>query len=157
MKHKQITTCLWFDDQAHDAAKFYTELFKGEIKDINYYTTDTPSEKEVGSILSVNFNILNQDFMGLNGGPEFHFSESVSFVVECDDQAEIDYYWSKLSSVEEAEACGWCKDQFGISWQIIPANLSELLDHQNPLKSEEAMKLLLTMKKIEIEPFLFLK
>lgn len=157
MKHKQITTCLWFDDQAHDAAKFYTDLFQGEIKDINYYTTDTPSEKEVGSILSVNFNILNQDFMGLNGGPEFHFSESVSFVIECDDQTEIDYYWSKLSSVKEAEACGWCKDKFGISWQIIPANLSELLDHQNPLKSEEAMKLLLTMKKIEIEPFLFLK
>ncbi len=154
MKSLNLVTVLWFDDQALDAAKFYTELFpNSELGEINYYSTETPSEKEIGSIITVDFTIMNQRFQALNGGPQFKHSEAVSFVVSCDDQDEIDYYWDKLSYVKKAEACGWCKDQFGISWQIISSDLESRLYNDDETIAKANMDKLLTMKKIDLSQF----
>lgn len=140
-----ITPCLWFDSQAEDAANYYVGVFpNSKINEIVKYTTETPSNKPIGSVLLVNFEINGQPFTALNGGPFFKINEAVSFQVFCKDQAEIDKYWEKLSSVPESEQCGWCKDKFGVSWQIVPENIGDLV------KSEAGMKAMLEMKKIDI-------
>ena len=149
-----LVTELWFDNEALEAAQFYTSIFpNSEMGKIRYYTADTPSNKEIGSIITVDFTIMNQRFQALNGGPEFKHSEAVSFVIECDDQAEIDDYWDKLSKVKEAEACGWCKDQFGISWQIISKDLEDILYSDDEEIAKRNMEKLLTMKKIDLSQF----
>ncbi len=140
-----ITPCLWFDSEAEEAAKFYTSIFpNSKILETVPYLTETPSNKPVGSVLTVDFEINGQHFTGLNGGPFFKFNEAISFQVFCKDQAEIDSYWEKLSAVPESEQCGWCKDKFGVSWQIVPENMGDLV------KTEAGMKALLDMKKIDI-------
>ncbi len=142
---KPITPCLWFENQAEDAANYYISVFpNSKITEIIHTPTDTPSGPK-GSLLLVNFEINGQPFTGLNGGPFFKISEAISFQVFCKDQAEIDSYWEKLSAVPESEQCGWCKDKFGVSWQIIPENIGVLV------KSEAAMKVFLNMHKIDIE------
>ena len=140
-----ITPCLWFDNEAEEAANFYTSIFpNSKITETVPYNTETPSDKPVGSTLLVNFEINSQPFTALNGGSFFKINEAVSFQVYCKDQAEIDSYWEKLSAHPESEQCGWLKDKFGVSWQIVPENIGELV------KTKAAMKVMLDMKKIII-------
>jgi predicted 3-demethylubiquinone-9 3-methyltransferase (glyoxalase superfamily) len=142
---KPITPCLWFDNEAEDAAKFYIEVFpNSKILEIVPYMVETPSNKPIGSVMLVNMEINGQPFTLLNGGSYFKISEAISFQVFCKDQSEIDSYFEKLSAVPESEQCGWVKDKFGVSWQIVPENIEELL------KTEAAMKVFLEMKKIDI-------
>lgn len=143
---KPITPCLWFDNQAEEAANFYVSIFpESKILETVLYNVDTPSDKPIGSVMTVDFEINGQPFTALNGGPYFKMNEAISFQVFCKDQAEIDSYWEKLSAVPESEQCGWVKDKFGMSWQIVPENIGELL------KSEAAMKAMLEMHKIDIQ------
>jgi len=128
---QRITPCLWFDTNAKEAVDYYVSVFpNSKIIDIQFYPTEGLldfQEPMAGKVLVVDFELDGQRFTSLNGGPDFVFSEAISFVIECQDQKEIDYYWEKLSTVPEAEQCGWCKDQFGLSWQVIPANMNELM------------------------------
>lgn len=143
---KNFTTCLWFDSEAEEAANFYVSVFpNSKIIDTTPYVSDTPSSKPKGSVMLVNFEINGQPFVALNGGPFFKINEAVSFQILCRDQEEIEYYWAKLSAVLESEQCGWVKDKFGVSWQILPDNLAELI------KSETGMKAFLGMKKIDVD------
>lgn len=142
---QKITPFLWFDTQAEEAAKFYTSIFNNsKILGVTHYSGDTPSHLPIGSVMTVNFELAGQQFSALNGGPFFKFNESISFMVRCKDQAEIDYFWDKLNADPAGGQCGWCKDKFGVSWQIVPKNLAELI------KSEKALQALLKMKKIKI-------
>jgi predicted 3-demethylubiquinone-9 3-methyltransferase (glyoxalase superfamily) len=153
MKAK-ITPCLWFDGQAEDAANFYTAIFpNSKITDISRYG-EAGSEQHgwtPGSVMLVAFELDGQSFTGLNGGPHFKFNEAVSFQIECETQEEVDYYWEKLSAVPEAEMCGWVKDKFGLSWQVVPKILSELVGDPDAAKSQRAMQAMLQMKKLDIE------
>jgi predicted 3-demethylubiquinone-9 3-methyltransferase (glyoxalase superfamily) len=153
--NNQITPCLWFDNQAEDAAIFYTSVFKNsEIETISRYGKEgyeIHGQKE-GSVLTVAFRINGQSFVALNGGPVFKFNESISFQVFCETQEEIDLYWSKLTDGGEESQCGWLKDKYGISWQIIPAILSELMS--DPSRSDRVMKAFLQMKKFDIKKLL---
>jgi predicted 3-demethylubiquinone-9 3-methyltransferase (glyoxalase superfamily) len=145
---QKITPFLWFDNQAEEAAKYYVSVFKNsKLGNMVRYDADSAkaSGQPEGSVLTVGFMIEGMDFAALNGGPLFKFTEAISFVVNCEDQSEIDYYWEKLSAVPESEQCGWCKDKFGVSWQIIPKNMSELIS--NP----KAMQAMLKMKKIVVK------
>jgi len=142
---QKITPCLWFDSEAEDAAKFYVSIFpNSRIVETVPYIADTPSDKPVGSTMLVNLEINGQPFTLLNGGPYFKISEAISFQVFCKDQEEIDSYWEKMSASPENEQCGWLKDKFGVSWQIVPENIGELI------KKEKEMKVFLEMKKIII-------
>ena len=153
---QKIIPCLWFDSEAEEAANFYVSIFSArpgrdlasggpnsKISEIVHTPADTPSGPK-GSLLLVNFEINSQPFTALNGGPFFKITEAISFQVFCKDQIEIDSYWEKLSAVPESEQCGWCKDKFGVSWQIVPENIGELI------KSEKAMQTFLEMHKIII-------
>lgn len=149
----KIVPCLWFDNQAEEAAIFYTSVFKNsKIESISYYGKegfDIHHQKE-GTVMVVEFQINGQFFTALNGGPIFKFNESISLQVFCDNQAEIDYYWDKLTSDggEESE-CGWLKDKYGLSWQIAPTILPKLM--KDPLKADKLMKAFMQMKKIDID------
>ena len=152
---QKITPFLWFDNEAEQAAKFYVSVFKNSRvgKVLRY---DEASAKaaggEVGSVLTVEFEIEGQRFTALNGGPEFKFNESISFVVNCDTQKEVDYFWEKLTAEGGQESqCGWLKDKFGVSWQITPAILIEMLHDKDEEKSARVMKAMLQMQKIDIE------
>jgi predicted 3-demethylubiquinone-9 3-methyltransferase (glyoxalase superfamily) len=152
---KTITPCLWFDDQGEEAARFYTSIFKNsKITDIQRYgeAGKEHHRKPVGSVMVVAFEINGQPFTALNGGPQFKFNEAVSFQVMCESQAEVDYYWEKLSAGGDpkAQACGWLKDKFGVSWQIIPAAFLEMLSGGEPAKSQRAMTAMFQMKKLEM-------
>jgi predicted 3-demethylubiquinone-9 3-methyltransferase (glyoxalase superfamily) len=132
MKAQQkIVPNLWFDGVAKEAAEFYVSVFKdAEITETTYYPTEGLADFQkplAGKELTVGFRLLDTTFVAINAGPEFKFNESVSFVVPCKDQAEIDYFWEKLSAVPESEQCGWCKDKYGLSWQIVPENMDELM------------------------------
>jgi predicted 3-demethylubiquinone-9 3-methyltransferase (glyoxalase superfamily) len=145
---QKISPFLWFDSQAEEAANFYTSIFKNsKVGHISRYdeASAKASGRPEGSALTVSFQLEGQDFVALNGGPIFKFSEAISFSVGCEDQTEIDYYWGKLSADPEAEQCGWLKDKYGLSWQIVPNNMGELI------KSPEAMAAMLKMKKIDIK------
>jgi predicted 3-demethylubiquinone-9 3-methyltransferase (glyoxalase superfamily) len=148
----QISSCLWFDNQAEEAAKFYTSVFRNsKIDTINRYGKEgfeIHGQKE-GSVMAVNFQINGQSFTALNGGPLFKFSEAISFQVFCETQEEIDYYWSNLTDGGEESQCGWLKDKFGLSWQIIPTILAKLLS--DPAKAGRVTKAFLQMKKFDIE------
>ena len=152
---QKITPFLWFDNQAEEAAKFYTSVFKNsKIGKILRY--DEASAKAaggpVGSVLTIEFEIEGQKFTALNGGPEFKFNESISFMVNCDTQNEVDYFWEKLTADGGQEsACGWLKDKFGASWQVVPRVLIEMLGDNDSEKSERVMKAMLQMQKIEIK------
>lgn len=148
----QIIPCLWFDYQAEEAVKFYTSVFENSgIGIINRYGKEgfeIHGQKE-GTVLTVSFQINGQSFLALNGGPVFKFNESVSFQVFCETQEEIDYYWSKLSEGGQEGQCGWLKDKFGLSWQVIPTILSELLS--DPARAGLVTNAFLQMKKFDIE------
>lgn len=152
----EITTCLWFDNEAEDAANFYTSIFENSnITMINRYGKEGYEfhHKKEGTAMTVAFQINGQNFTALNGGLEFKFNESMSFQVFCENQKEIDYYWNKLTSDGGEEGqCGWLKDKFGISWQIIPSVLPELLN--DPAKAGKVTNAFLQMKKFEISKLL---
>jgi predicted 3-demethylubiquinone-9 3-methyltransferase (glyoxalase superfamily) len=152
----RITPCLWFDDQAEDAAAFYTSIFKDSR--IVQMTRYGEAGREVhgkapGTVLTVAFELEGQPFTALNGGPIFKFNEAVSFQVSCETQEEVDYYWHRLSEGgdERAQQCGWLKDKFGVSWQVVPTALIEMLSDPDPAKSQRAMTAMLQMKKLDIE------
>ena len=147
----KIAPCLWFDGQAEEAAEFYTSIFPdSEIKSVNRAAADTPSGP-AGSVLSVDFTLAGQQFMGLNGGPDFQFNEAISFSIDCEDQAEVDRLWEKLvEGGGEHSVCGWLKDRYGVSWQVIPRRLPELVNGPDPEGAARAMKAMLQMTKIEV-------
>ncbi len=152
---QKITPCLWFDDQAEEAAKYYASIFKNsKIGRILRYSEEAAkaSGRPAGSVLTVEFEIEGQRFTALNGGPQFKFNESVSFVVHCETQQEVDYFWGKLTADGGQESvCGWLKDKFGVSWQVTPTVLIEMLHDQDRNKSERVMHAMLQMQKIDVK------
>ncbi len=145
----QITPCLWFDDRIEEAVKFYISVFGGKIHDTNYYGDAVPSQK--GKVLTVTFTLKDQTFVALNGGPQFKFTEAVSFYVRCETQAEVDNYWNKLTADGGAESqCGWLKDKYGLSWQIAPTALLRMISDKDAAKAQRAMQAMMTMRKIDI-------
>jgi predicted 3-demethylubiquinone-9 3-methyltransferase (glyoxalase superfamily) len=148
---KQPFPCLWFDGAAEEAAAFYTSLVPNSHVDKVWRSpAETPSGPE-GMVLTVDFTLGGQRFQGLNGGPDFHFNEAVSFVIECEDQAEVDRMWAALAANGgEPGPCGWIKDRFGLSWQIVPRRLNELLDDPNPDRARRAMEAMLKMGRIDV-------
>ena len=153
---QKITSNLWFDNQAEDAAKYYTSIFKnssvGRITRYGKEGFEIHGRPE-GSVMTVEFQLEGQSFIGLNGGPVFNFSEAISFVVNCETQQEIDYYWEKLSAGgdEKAQVCGWLKDKFGLSWQIVPSIMSDMMADKDQKKSERVTHAMLQMKKLNIK------
>ena len=153
---QKITACLWFDNNAEEAAKFYTSIFENsKIGKVSRYGKEgfEIHGKPEGTVLTVEFELNGQTFSALNGGPLFKFNETVSFQVHCKSQHEVDYYWEKLSAGgdEKAQQCGWLKDKYGVSWQIVPVILSEMLQDKDAEKTGRVMKALLQMKKLDIE------
>jgi predicted 3-demethylubiquinone-9 3-methyltransferase (glyoxalase superfamily) len=152
---QKISPCLWFDDQGEEAAKFYTSIFKdSKIGDVTRYGKEgyeIHGRKE-GTVMTVEFEIEGQKFLALNGGPIFKFNEAISFQVYCETQEEVDYYWEKLSEGgdEKAQQCGWLKDKYGVSWQIVPTILMKMLKDKDSEKSQRVMKAMLQMHKLDI-------
>ncbi|MGH3323349.1 MAG: VOC family protein [Streptomyces sp.] len=144
-----FTTCLWFDGQAEEAAEFYLSIFKdGKIGKISRYTEAGPGP--AGSVLTVEFEINGQKFVGLNGGPEFTFNEAISFQIRCKDQDEVDHYWNKLTEEGQEVACGWLKDKYGVSWQVTPVELFDLVGDPDPEKAKRATEAMFRMKKLDV-------
>ncbi|HSB85398.1 MAG TPA: VOC family protein [Ilumatobacteraceae bacterium] len=148
-KLAKITPWLWFDDEAEAAAKYYTGIFKkSKVLGTTYYSSAGPRPE--GMVMTVSFELEGQQFVALNGGPEFTFDEAISFQVLCDSQKEVDDLWSKLSQGGQEGQCGWLKDKFGLSWQIVPSGLYEAIADPDPKRSAAATKALLGMKKIDL-------
>ena len=148
---RTITPFLWFNDQAEEAARFYTSVFKNsKILSVSRYSKAGPGPE--GSVMTVSFRLDGQEFTALNGGPHFKFNEAVSFVVRCETQAEVDRYWGRLGEGgdERAQQCGWLKDKFGVSWQVVPTALFEMMSGADKEKSGRAMKAMLQMKKLDL-------
>jgi len=149
---QKITPCLWFDTEAEEAARFYCSVFKdSRMGKISRYVDEGQEVhgKEAGSVMTAEFEIAGQKFVGLNGGPHFKFTEAVSFQVHCDDQDEVDYFWEKLTDGGKEVACGWLKDKYGLSWQIVPKALFEMLSDE-PAKAKRVTKAFMQMKKFDI-------
>lgn len=147
---QKITPFLWYDGKAEEAAKFYTSIFKkSKIGGIRRYGESGPGPK--GSVMSVEFQLEGQHFIALNGGPHFKFSPAISFFVDCKTQEEVDELWEKLSAGGQIQKCGWLQDKYGVSWQIIPTALGEMLQDQDPEKSQRVMNAMLQMDKIDVE------
>src|SRR5918996_847279 len=147
---QKITPFLWFDDKAEEAVKFYTSIFK------NSRTTNTARYPEgspgpVGSVMTVEFELEGQEYVALNGGPHFKFTEAISFVVNCETQEEVDRFWKKLTAGGQEVQCGWLKDKYGLSWQIVPTVLGELLSGKDAAKSQRVMQAMLQMVKLDIK------
>lgn len=150
---RTLTPNLWFDNEAEDAAKFYTSIFaNSKINNIARYpeAATEVSGKPAGSVLTVDFEIEGQPFVALNGGPQFKFNESISFMIPCKDQAEVDYFWEKLTDGGEESMCGWLKDRFGVSWQVVPERLNEMMSDADPKKVETVTAAFLPMRKLDI-------
>jgi predicted 3-demethylubiquinone-9 3-methyltransferase (glyoxalase superfamily) len=145
-----ITPCLWFDTEGEDAANFYTSIFpNSRIVGVSHYGEAGP--REAGTVLTVEFELDGKPFTALNGGPEFTFDEAISFQISCKDQAEVDHYWDNLlAGGGQASQCGWLKDRFGVSWQVVPVQLVECLAGPDPEAAQRAMKAMLGMQKIDI-------
>jgi predicted 3-demethylubiquinone-9 3-methyltransferase (glyoxalase superfamily) len=149
---QKITSCLWFDDQAEEAVKFYVTVFRNAKigKTVRYDEAGAKaSGRPKGSVMTIEFELNGQSFLALNGGPIFKFTEAISFIVNCEDQKEIDYFWERLSEGGQEVQCGWLKDKYGLSWQIVPTVLKEMLS-SDPEKAQRAMEAILRMVKIEI-------
>ena len=147
---QKITPFLWFDTEGEDAARFYTSVFpNSKIGEITRYGSAGPRPE--GTVMTVSFELDGQRFVALNGGPDFTFSEAVSFLVNCDTQDEVDSYWSTLSEGGEEGPCGWLKDKFGLSWQIVPKRLPELLSDPDRERAQRVMAAMLKMRKIEVD------
>ncbi len=155
----KIVPSLWFDMQCEEAMNYYVDTFNGaphkkqesKIVSITRYEKgmEAPGAEQMeGKVITGIFELAGQRFMALDGGPTFNFTEAISFYVECADQKEVDYFWNKLSAVSDAEQCGWCKDKFGLSWQIVPKQLGELMGDPDPVKSKRVINAMLKMKKI---------
>ena len=145
-----ITPFLWFDTEGEDAAKLYTSIFpNSKITDVSHYGSAGPRPE--GMVMTVGFELDGRKFVALNGGPNYTFNEAISFQVSCKDQEEVDVYWGKLTEGGEEGPCGWLKDRFGVSWQIVPTALPELLSNPDPEISQRVMEAMLQMKKIEID------
>ena len=157
---QKITPFLWFDDQAEEAANFYVSIFSSRGGGSNTRIVDLvrygeagaqATGRPVGSAMTVSFQLDGQEFTALNGGPEFRFTEAVSFVVNCVNQEEVDEFWDKLSAGGEQGPCGWLKDKFGLSWQIVPSALGEMFRDKDPKRAERVMAAMLQMKKIDVQ------
>ena len=149
MPTEALTTCLWFDGQAEEAANHYTSIFENsKLGRVGRYTEAGPGP--AGSVLAVEFELNGQKFVGLNGGPQFTFNEAISFQVHCRDQGEVDYYWSRLSEGGEEGVCGWLKDKFGVSWQVIPTVLVDMIGDADREKARRATEAMLAMTKFDI-------
>jgi predicted 3-demethylubiquinone-9 3-methyltransferase (glyoxalase superfamily) len=149
----KIAPCLWFDNKAEEAVNFYVSIFKNsKIGIITRYGGEGAevSGRPKGTVMTVTFQLDGQEFMALNGGPQFTFSPAISFLVNCETQEEVDELWEKLSEGGEKEQCGWLKDKYGVSWQIVPTVLGEMMQDKDAEKSERVMKAMLQMKKIDI-------
>jgi predicted 3-demethylubiquinone-9 3-methyltransferase (glyoxalase superfamily) len=152
----KITPFLWFEDNAEEAVRHYTSIFRNsKITATTRYNEEGAevSGRPKGSVMTVAFQLDGQDFVALNGGPDFKFTEAISFAVNCDSQEEIDYYWEKLTAGgdEKAQQCGWLKDKYGVSWQIVPDNMHELFEDSGSPAAETTMEAMLKMKKLDIE------
>ena len=147
----KISPCLWFDGNAEEAARFYTSLFpNSRIDRVDRSPADTPSGPE-GAVLTVNFTLAGRSYIGLNGGPDFKFNEAVSFSIDCDDQAEVDRLWDALlADGGEPSVCGWLRDRFGLSWQVVPRQLPEMLNSTDRAGAKRAMEAMLKMVKIDV-------
>jgi predicted 3-demethylubiquinone-9 3-methyltransferase (glyoxalase superfamily) len=153
---QKITTNLWFNKEAEEAVNFYTSVFKNsrKLRETRYGKAGFEVHgMPEGTILTLEFELEGQKFVALNGGPHYKFSEAISFIVNCESQEEVDYYWEKLSEGgdKNAQQCGWLKDRFGLSWQVVPTILSKLLQNKDPQKSQRAMSAMMKMKKIDIK------
>jgi len=144
-----LRPCLWFDTQGEAAATFYTSIFKNS-KIVNVTRWGEAGPGVAGAVLTVDFELDGQEFLALNGGPQFTFSEAISFQIDCETQADVDYYWDALSAGGEEGQCGWLKDKFGLSWQVVPAALPRLLSDPDPGRADRAMKAMMAMGKIDI-------
>jgi predicted 3-demethylubiquinone-9 3-methyltransferase (glyoxalase superfamily) len=148
---QKITPFLWFDNNAEEAANFYVSVFKdSKMLNVSRYGDAGPGPK--GTVMVAEFQIEGQEFVALNGGPRFKFTEAVSFVVNCETQEEVNYFWEKLSDGGEKSRCGWLKDKFGLGWQVVPTVLNELLADKDQQKADRVMKAMLQMDRIDIEP-----
>ncbi len=146
----KIIPCLWFNNQAEDAARFYTAIFKhSKLDNISYYGEAGPGTK--GTVLTITFQLNGQEIMALNGGPQYKFTPAISLFVNCENQEEVDYYWEKLSEGGEKGPCGWLTDQFGVSWQIVPAILGVLMSDKDEKKAARVMQAMLQMTKLDIK------
>jgi two-component system sensor histidine kinase QseC len=147
---QKVTTCLWFDDNGLDAARFYTSIFKKKSKvgKVTHYGPEVPAKK--GSVLTVNFTLNGQEFMCLNGGPEYKFSPAISLSVDCKNQKEVDYYWNRLLKGGKPVQCGWLTDKFGLSWQIVPSVLPKLLQDKHPARRTRVMNAMMQMVKLDV-------
>jgi predicted 3-demethylubiquinone-9 3-methyltransferase (glyoxalase superfamily) len=146
---ERTTPCLWFDTQGEEAANFYVSVFpNSRIVRVSRYGEAGP--RAAGMVMTVDFELDGRSYIALNGGPDFTFSEAVSFQINCADQEEVDYYWSKLSEGGEEGPCGWLKDRFGLSWQVVPTALNELVNDPDPAKSQAVMRAMLGMRKIVV-------
>jgi predicted 3-demethylubiquinone-9 3-methyltransferase (glyoxalase superfamily) len=153
---QKISPCLWFDDDAEDAVKFYASIFKdAKVDNVTRYGKEGYEihKKKEGSVMTIDFEIEGQKFLALNGGPIFKFNEAISFQIYCDTQEEIDYYWDKLTEDgdKNAQVCGWLKDKFGVSWQVVPVALIKMLEDKDSRKTERVMKAMLQMQKLDID------
>ena len=153
---QKISPCLWFDDNAEDAVKFYVSIFKNsKVGNVTRYGKEGYEihKKKEGSVMTIDFEIEGQKFLGLNGGPIFRFNEAISFQIYCDTQEEIDYYWEKLTEGgdKNAQVCGWLKDKFGVSWQVVPIAMIKMLQDKDSKKTERVMKAMLQMQKLDID------
>jgi len=147
---KKIIPFLWFNDNAEEAANFYVSIFKNsKVLGINYYPPEGPGKE--GTVMTVKFELDGEEIVALNGGPHFTFSEAFSFWVKCDTQEEIDYFWEKLSQGGETSECGWLKDKFGLSWQIVPSSIEELISEENPERKNRVLKAVWQMQKLDIK------
>ena len=148
---QKITPFLWFDNNAEEAANFYVSVFKNsKVLNIARYGEVGPGPK--GTVMTVEFELDGQEFVALNGGPQFKFTEAVSFVVNCDTQEEVDYYWERLSEGGEKSRCGWLRDKFGLGWQVTPTILGKLLADKDQERANRVMQTMLKMDKLDIEP-----
>ena len=146
---QKITTFLWFDDRAEEATKFYVSLFKNsKITNVSRYTEGSPGP--AGKVMTVAFELDGQQFVALNGGPQFPFTEAISLLINCETQQEVDELWEKLSSGGEKSQCGWLKDKYGLSWQVIPTALNRMLADKDPEKAQRVMQAMLQMSKIDV-------
>jgi predicted 3-demethylubiquinone-9 3-methyltransferase (glyoxalase superfamily) len=145
----KITPCLWFDTEAEEAARFYTSVFEdSRIVEVMHYGSAGPREE--GMVMTVTFELAGQEFVGLNGGPDFTFNEALSLQVNCETQEEVDRFWAELSEGGSEGPCGWLKDRFGLSWQIVPVQMNELMRSDDPAAAQRAVKAMLGMGKLDI-------
>ncbi|MFN8034700.1 MAG: VOC family protein [Acidimicrobiia bacterium] len=144
-----ITPNLWFDTEGLEAAEFYVSIFpNSRITNVSYYGDAGP--REAGTVLTVDFELDGQPYAAINGGPEFTFDEAISLMIRCADQDEVDYYWAKLTDGGEESRCGWCKDRYGLSWQVVPVAMGEVLGDPDPERAGRAMRVMLGMRKLDL-------